>query len=922
MTSLRDRLGIASRNLLTAAFAREGQSYSARLATAAIARVADTFLTSPDASRQLLKQVFLPERFVQYGHVEVPSVAATISVLGVVDPDFAVSLYFEVFSRTITSTKLTSLTKSSIISMHSDAAQDYDLARTHLTQYYPILLEEDFERGVRATILAIEGYATLENDRRLGSSLEQDDDSGLTEALEDLLSETETVPTDELDDESDMAVALSPVLKERETNWTRIEGGATLRFSEDHSCGWAWDPDYIHHDGALSILQRFVNWLGSSPAEQARAAVRLIFTTNHVAVIWSRLFMVAAKRPEVFADLLWPIVTDERVIQSLDMGKDAIDAIAAFYPSRTNDECRTFEQQALEFDFSTYTMPDRMRADQLSKLFTAIGDHNLVTDEAKTYLASLKEDEVSPNDRPITITGGPSRMPEHWWLAQQGVDVESPEIVAILAHSKRSQAALGWQGVQPPKKVDDIDGALTILRELEAAMDASQAEGVPDEVLRVPADVLARACTAVLTSISADVAGAREQLSFVQEMALRLCSSPYPLGGVDAEANFEDSLMLGLPAARAAAADNVVLLCSIRKSHDENLEAAFEALTRDTHPAIRSIAAKNVATLSVWGAAKMWSFVEKIAASETNSAVLRGLVNGSLARVWDWDPAETERLLLSLQKRLDTTLSRRKTQEGVRGDTAALLAMLYVWNDCKAAGETLRAWCSDAKEREIELHSVLYAIRDALILGYAKDTPRDRSIRQRSQELVSLVVDSTATGLLVFPTLEKSERVERAHEERALAKNLNQASSQIYFASGAFEEMRVREHRGLKSDAEKAAFLAEVGPLLRRLGDVGTPAVIYQLLQVLEFLLPASPEECFDLVSHALLDGGRRNGYEFESMNADIFVKFVAKCLADYRSIFRDERRRQNLIDSLDAFIEAGWPSARRLMFELPRLIE
>jgi hypothetical protein len=57
-------------------------------------------------------------------------------------------------------------------------------------------------------------------------------------------------------------------------------------------------------------------------------------------------------------------------------------------------------------------------------------------------------------------------------------------------------------------------------------------------------------------------------------------------------------------------------------------------------------------------------------------------------------------------------------------------------------------------------------------------------------------------------------------------------------------------------------------------------------------------------------------------MNVDIFVKFVAKCLADYRFIFRNERRRQNLIDSLDAFIEAGWAPARRLMFELPRLVE
>jgi hypothetical protein len=921
MPSLRDRLGIASRNLLAAAFAREGRAYSARLTAAAIAQVADTFLTNPDASRHLLNKVFSPERFGQYGHVEVPSVAGSIRVLAAVDPDFAVSLYKQVFSRTVTSKKLTSLGESSIISLRSDAAQDYELARTHLTQYYPILLD-DFERGVQAAILAAESYAILQNTRLQDFSLEQDDSSGLTEALDDLDSKTETVPRDGPDDEPEIEESPSPAFKERETNWTRIEGGLTLRFSEDQSCGWAWDPSYVHHAGALTILQRFVEWLSSCPAEQAKSAVRIIFNFNHVAVIWSRLFMVASKRPEVFADILWAIVTDERVIQSLDMGKDAIDAIAAFYPSRTGAERRAFEQQALEFDFSAYTMPDRMRADQLSKLFSAIGNDYLVTNEAKEYLASLKEDEVSPNNRPITITGGPARMPEHWWLAQQGIDLKSPEIAVVLAHSKRLQAALGWRGIQPPDKVDDIDGVQTILRELESAMDASQAKGVPDEVLRVPADVLARSCTSVLNSIGADVVACKEQLSFVQDMTLRLCSSPYPLGGADTEAQFEDSLVLALPAARAAAAENLVRLCSIEKTHDDKLEAALEKLTKDTHPAIRSIVAKNVASLSVWGADKMWSLAQQIATNETNSAVLRGLVNGSLARVWDWDPAETERLLLGLQERLDTTLLKRKSQEGLRGDTAALLAVLYVWGDRKAAGEKLRTWCRDPKDREIELHSALYAIRDALILGYASDTPRNRSIRERSQELVAIVVDNTARELLVFPTLDINERVKRVDEERALASSLNQASSQLYFVSGAFKEMGVRENRGLKSNAEKAVFLREVEPILRRLGDIGTPAVIYQLLQVLEFLFPASPEECFDLVSHALLDGGRRNGYEFESMNVDIFVKFVAKCLADYRFIFRNEGRRRNLIDSLDAFIEAGWTQARRLMFELPRLIE
>jgi hypothetical protein len=243
-----------------------------------------------------------------------------------------------------------------------------------------------------------------------------------------------------------------------------------------------------------------------------------------------------------------------------------------------------------------------------------------------------------------------------------------------------------------------------------------------------------------------------------------------------------------------------------------------------------------------------------------------------------------------------------------------------VWDSRENAGSVVRAWCADPKDREIELHSALFATRNALIYGY--EQPINRSLRKRSQELVSMVVDSTATGLSIFLALGSVEQRQREGEGRSLAKSLNQASSQLYFVSGAFKEMGAHEKRVLKSTEEKAIFLSELSPVLRRLGDIGTPPVIYQLLQMLEFLFPADPETCFDLVSHALLDGGKRNGYEFESMNADIFVKFVGMCLADYRGVFRDPKRRENLIDSLDAFIEAGWSSARRLIFELPQLIQ
>ena len=50
--------------------------------------------------------------------------------------------------------------------------------------------------------------------------------------------------------------------------------------------------------------------------------------------------------------------------------------------------------------------------------------------------------------------------------------------------------------------------------------------------------------------------------------------------------------------------------------------------------------------------------------------------------------------------------------------------------------------------------------------------------------------------------------------------------------------------------------------------------------------------------------------------------KFIGLFLADHRQLFVDDARREKLIGCLDAFMEAGWPAARRLLYRLPELLQ
>jgi hypothetical protein len=146
-------------------------------------------------------------------------------------------------------------------------------------------------------------------------------------------------------------------------------------------------------------------------------------------------------------------------------------------------------------------------------------------------------------------------------------------------------------------------------------------------------------------------------------------------------------------------------------------------------------------------------------------------------------------------------------------------------------------------------------------------------------------------------------------------------SDQFYFASGAFRDSQGGE-AALNSLEAKRAFLSDTYSTLWRIADAGTPSTIHHLIELLEFLIPADPARVFDLVAHALLGAGKDHGYQFESLGADRFVAVIGRFLADHRDLFSNDDRWQKLIACLDAFMEAGWPAAQRLLYRLPELLQ
>lgn len=114
----------------------------------------------------------------------------------------------------------------------------------------------------------------------------------------------------------------------------------------------------------------------------------------------------------------------------------------------------------------------------------------------------------------------------------------------------------------------------------------------------------------------------------------------------------------------------------------------------------------------------------------------------------------------------------------------------------------------------------------------------------------------------------------------------------------------------------------EMRQILESLSDATYPSITHHLLETLEALVSDDPVGVFRLVVRALTEGGRRGGYQYENLGADLFVQIIRRYLADFRSVLTQyDDCRQGLMRALDIFVEVGWPNARHLVYELPEML-
>jgi hypothetical protein len=361
-------------------------------------------------------------------------------------------------------------------------------------------------------------------------------------------------------------------------------------------------------------------------------------------------------------------------------------------------------------------------------------------------------------------------------------------------------------------------------------------------------------------------------------------------------------------------------LCKVNAVTAARFRARLEGLARDPHPAVRLAVASRLAML--WETARdlMWALAAIFGSSERNRRVLRFFAD-FLVRVLHGDPARVEALVFDILPRVRN--GTEKAGEEILEAIGSIIVVLWVTHARDQSHQALEGWLANPAEHEAELGHALNSIRDGLVAGYGTDDVNNAAIRGRCQQFAAHLVDATAAGMQRYFDQPPDARTEADRETVSrLAKLLDETGDQFYFASGAFHEGKGSEPPPLTSDPLKRVFLNDNYAAFRRIGDVGTSHTIFQLIEMLGYLVPGDPARVFDLAAHALLTAGRNQGFQFESLGTDRFVEVIGLFLADHREVFDDATRRDRLVACLEAFVDAGWPAARRLLYRLPELLQ
>lgn len=669
--------------------------------------------------------------------------------------------------------------------------------------------------------------------------------------------------------------------------WRNGEG----RVIDDYSVAWDHGSVGVSDRDEETILGAYQTRLeelaGAHEADGVEQLLDPLASRDVPAVIWRRILDVASRHPQMLGPMLADALASTGLLNDVNVSLAAEPALAACFASLTDDQ-----RQAIEQAIVALPDDDQYARRRRSALLAALPEQLIRTEVGRQHRAEALRERAQPE-----ATAWPADMLEDTPSRLEPEQPEPDPLATLTAPVQ--QVAEG----NPPtadwataaRDIGALDAALRTLDGEDSKR--SEAEGY-------------------LTAASVQAVVRRplptdDATAIATEILLRAATDPRPSEPDDLE-SFDEIPHWGLPAGRVGAARGLTALASGGRLPDEGVQA-LRTLAGDPNAAVRIQIARYLHVMAPKDRELTWQLAGQLT-DDPSGAVRESLLN-SLARLTADDP---DRALDLIARMFEDERARPTPHQGFLNSASRVLIESWVQFDAPQGRAQLDAIAAHLGAYADTARATFFALRTLTTYGEPGDLDAE-AIRHRALEAFTTVARGAMSALQ-----STFEAAQTAHAEgepidpgapKAAAALVDHACRELYFASGAYDSAPGSQQPHI-SDAQRDRFYTEADELIDILCDAPLPPSAHHVMETLECFMGLDPRGVL-LRTGRVLQAASAWNYQHDSQALGLFVKITQVYLAEHRNLLTDADCRGSLLASLEFFVAAGWPEARRLVYRL-----
>jgi hypothetical protein len=513
----------------------------------------------------------------------------------------------------------------------------------------------------------------------------------------------------------------------------------------------------------------------------------------------------------------------------------------------------------------------------------------VITEEARQILEEAElEGGLPANSLDARVRLGVGGFPTEAQV--YGIPSDSPAYLRLDPLKGSAEAfTIAQLNKVPPREV--VAELMTTLKTLRSAITEITPDPAYTKYLEVARRSLVQACATA--SKAEKLSCLEEDGAFLMQVFLEAARLPISEGGGDL---------------RSAVAEGLLLLAREASCLDETVTTSLRALAEDPEPNVRFELISHITCLYHTQAELMWEFLEEKARREEDTLVLRGLIVEIQRLAGRYPSRSTEVATTVLSRRFEG-----READYVRSGCINIFTGLYVYQDFTPAHDELKRLFERPESSADAITLAISAVRDCL----SDSTER----RHRALQLWREALDVAKIGWRELDTRigGKSQDSWTASDTRSLQ---HLATIFDHLALNLFLSANINEVAGGPSEGSDGSdrlvsYFGEIRSLLADMTSVGTPNTAYNLLRLFEAFLPFEPETILLWIGESI-SAGKKFGFQYEPMAGDLFARIVQRILAQHAAAVRlNPACARTLVEVLNIFVDAGWPAAYRLTYQL-----